>query len=325
MEKKKIKIYFTDFWKGFDPADNFFVNRLKLYFDVVLDEKKPEYLFYSWNGIKNHKYRKSIKIYFTGENDVPDFNLCDYAIGFQHINFDDRFLRFPLYLIYRCFEQVTQPEIDFNDTSALLNRKFCSFVVSNSKVADPIREEFFKKLCEYKKVDSGGRFLNNIGEAVPDKFEFIKNYKFNIAFENSSANGYTTEKLIEPMAAGSIPIYWGDPVVGLDFNKKSFVCVNDFDCIDEAVKEIIRLDTDDQAYIEMLSESCFAQGHKTHREWLESYDNFLQRIMNQPVENAKRCTGYGFARYYRKNSYIMSKIGSFPILRYIIRKLSYLP
>ena len=320
--KKTIKIFFVDFWAGFDPKDNFFIKRLELYYTVILDSK-PDYLFYSLNGTENIKYSNCIKIYFSGENDVPNFNLCDYALSFHYITFADRHFRFPLYNLYKCFEQVTHSELNSNDFSVFLNRKFCNFLVSNSTGADPMREQFFKKLCEYKKVDSGGRFLNNIGDSVPDKFEFIKSYKFTIAFENSSASGYTTEKLIEPFAARSIPLYWGDPDVHLDFNKKAFICVSDFENIDDAIKEIIRLDTDDQAYIKMLSESCFAPGQKNQREWIDSFDTYICNIINQPIISAKRCTEYGYAKFYIKNNYIMSKIGSLPILKYFIRKLSY--
>lgn len=51
----------------------------------------------------------------------------------------------------------------------LLERKFCSFVVSNGFNCDKEREIFFKLLNTYKKIDSGGRFLNNIGYRVYDK------------------------------------------------------------------------------------------------------------------------------------------------------------
>ena len=68
---------------------------------------------------------------------------------------------------------------------------------------------------QYKHIDSGGKYKNNIGAPVADKLAFLSEGKFNIAFENSSANGYTTEKLIEAFAAGTIPLYWGDESVSL--------------------------------------------------------------------------------------------------------------
>jgi len=321
--KKTIKIYFVDFWSDFDPKDNLFIKRLKNYYNVIIDEK-PEYLFYSHNGNENLKFNSCVKIYFSGENDVPDFNLCDYAIAFHHITFEDRYFRLPLYTLYKCFEKISDSAFNSNNTSSFLNRKFCNFVVSNSKGADPIRELFFKKLCEYKKVDSGGKYLNNIGRPVSDKLEFIKDYKFTIAFENSSASGYTTEKLIEPMAANSVPIYWGNPSVHLDFNKKSFICVNDFDNIDQAVNEIIKLDTHDDAYLKILSEPHYNTGQRNYIDYMNDFDTFMNHIFEQPFIKAKRQTRFGYAKYYQKNKLIMSKIGSLPLLKYIVRKLSYL-
>lgn len=72
----------------------------------------------------------------------------------------------------------------------------------------------FEALKKYKKVNSGGRYLNNIGRAVVDKIQFESRHKFSICFENSSYPGYTTEKIIEAFAAKTIPIYWGNPCVG---------------------------------------------------------------------------------------------------------------
>ena len=74
-----------------------------------------------------------------------------------------------------------------------------------------------------EKVDSGGKFLNNVGGPVTDKLSFIKDYKFVISFENSSYPGYTTEKILEPMLVNSIPVYWGNPLVYNDFNYRTYI------------------------------------------------------------------------------------------------------
>jgi len=48
--------------------------------------------------------------------------------------------------------------------------------------------------------------------AVSSKRDVLSRYKFTIAFENSKdIPGYVTEKIIDPMLAGSIPVYWGAP------------------------------------------------------------------------------------------------------------------
>lgn len=80
----------------------------------------------------------------------------------------------------------------------------------------------------YKKVDSGGKYKNNIGKPVENKRDFQMTHKFVIAFENTSTRGYTTEKIIGAYAAGAVPIYWGDPDVAMTFNTKSFINCNEY-------------------------------------------------------------------------------------------------
>lgn len=321
MEMKTVRIYFCDFWNGFNPADNFFIAQLKPHYNVILDSSNPDFLFYSWNGSKHYSYENAVKIYFTGENDVPDFNECDYAIGFQPIVFGDRYLRMPLYVLYDCFSRLTHSR-NIADDASLINRKFCSYVVSNAKAADPYREYFFKELNKYKKIDSGGKYMNNVGGPVKDKYAFIRNYKFNIAFENSKADGYTTEKLVEPLTENTLPVYWGNPLVENDFNKASFVFVNDFASADKAIEEIIRLDNDNDAYLKMLHAPALNPGQKTQKEWLEVFDAYIFSIFENK-ETAYRVTQYGFTRFLRNRKRILSGIYTLPGLKFIIRKLSY--
>ena len=56
-----IKINFVDFWKNFNPKDNYFYNFLDKHFDVELSEN-PDYCFFSVYGYEHLKYNKSIKI-----------------------------------------------------------------------------------------------------------------------------------------------------------------------------------------------------------------------------------------------------------------------
>jgi hypothetical protein len=305
---KRIKIYFEDFWPGFDIESNFITEFLRQEYVVVIDNN-PDYLFFSVFDYNHLKYRNCIKIFYSGENIEPDFNLCDYAIAFQHLNAGDRYLRHPLF-VDSGFEKIENKQIDQDKA---LNRKFCNFVYSNWKWSDPVRETFFKKLSKYRKVDSGGRYLNNIGSPVTDKIDFIKDYKFTIAFENSSLSGYTTEKIVEPMIVNSMPIYWGNPDIHLDFNKESIICVNDYDTLDAAVDEVIRLDKDDRAYLEKLSKSWYTGQSYAERQL--KLLSFLKNIFDQELSKAKRTTDYGYVRTYRRKQETMGQLFKEKIMR----------
>jgi hypothetical protein len=290
---KKLKIFFTDFWINFSFEENLIYRTLIKKYDVVIDQY-PEYLFYSAYGFEHVKYN-CIKIFYTGENLVPDFNLCDYAIGFHFINFEDRYLRIPLCFTRESYKSVIHKTVDFKN---VLNRKFCNFVYSNSNYADPFRLLFFEKLSEYKKVDSGGSLQNNIGGRVKDKIQFLADYKFTIAFENSEVNGYTTEKIVEPMSVNSIPIYWGNPKIGVDFNLDSFILVKDksIDEINKSIEKIKFLDNHDDEYLKLLSLPWI--NHDQYYQYEPVLSEFLDYIITQPYLKAKRRAEYGSNKVY---------------------------
>ncbi len=296
MEKKIIKIKFVDFWAHWNKENNFLINCLKEKYNVEFSDN-PDYIFFSnFNPKFDHmKYNNSVKIFYTQENICPDFNYADYAIGFDNINFEDRYLNYPIYYIPERYKDkwdlMLKKHLNINESMA--KREFCSFVVSN-KNGDLIRETFFLKLCEYKKVDSGGRYLNNIDNDTPPPNKFVKNklefdskHKFSICFENSSHPGYTTEKIIEAFAAKTIPIYWGDPNICKMFNPKSFINVNDFKKLEDAIEKIKEIDNDDTLYLKYLKEPALLTSNNYNQKQKE-LQHFLYNIFDQPVDKAKR-------------------------------------
>lgn len=128
-------------------------------------------------------------------------------------------------------------------------------VVSNAHSKKRIN--FFQHLSNVKHVDSGGRALNNVGGPVKDKLSFINDYRFVIAFENSSYPGYVTEKILEPLSMNCIPLYWGNPLVENDFNKKRFLNYNDFSNEEALIKRIMEIDENEEEALAILSQPVF--------------------------------------------------------------------
>lgn len=250
-----IKIKFVDFWPNFNVNDNFFIEIIKDKYEIEFSDN-PEFLFYSVYG-KSHLKYDCIKIFYTGENIIPDFNYCDYAFGYHHINFENRYFRLPLYLLYKDIIDLVNFKHLIDSNEIIQKNRFCNFIYSNSN--GKLRNEFFDKLNQYKFIDSGGRFKNNLGHLIDNKIEFQKKFKFSIAFENSYGLGYTTEKIIDAFAAKTIPIYWGNPLVHRDFNTNAFINVHDYSSLDEVVNEIIRIDQDDEIWMKYLSEPAFKE------------------------------------------------------------------
>lgn len=296
---KNIRIHFTDFWRNFDPENNFIYKTLEKNYNIVISDD-PDFLFFSCQGFSHLDY-ECVKIFYTGENLVPDFNFCDYAIGFHYLDFGERYLRVPLFSIRHNYKGLLETS-EIENKRDFLDRKFCNFLYSNKNNAHPIRKKFFERLNEYKKVDSGGKYLNNMNHQVNNKLSFLSEYKFTIAFENSACEGYTTEKLVDPMSVSSVPIYWGNPLVGKDFNTASFISLkNSSDKeIENTIKKIIELDRDDDQYLSLLKQPWLFPNQYINAE--KNIENFLNVIFSSSrFDNIKR-PKYGRNRF-QKNIY----------------------
>lgn len=279
-EKTTIKIQFTDFWKGFNPRDNNFHNLLIKHYNVELSDT-PDFLFYSVFGCSYLDY-PCTRIFFTGENVRPDFSQCDYSLSFDHDDYHGKNYRFPVYAIEHDLQLLLRPK----DPESIMRdkKKFCNFVYSNPD--SQRRIEFFRKLCRYRQVDSGGMVLNNIGGRIKDKIKFIADYTFTIAFENESYPGYTTEKIVDAMQVNSIPIYWGNPKIDLDFNAASFINCHDF-ADDEAILRRVReIDQNDDSYRQLLAEP-----------WLKG------SVLNRYVDEANVLAWFGKI-FHQQSTYI---------------------
>lgn len=284
---KKLKIKFTGFPPYHDPHRQLYYRFLQEHYELEECES-PDYIIDGGQTFHHMKY-DCVKILISSENDVPDFNAYDYAVGCQDMRFGDRYIRFPWFAAYVYFQDIRKRKTSFDET--LLKRKFCSFVVSNAEFGDPLRKKFFERLSKYKRVDSGGRYMNNVGGPVGDKLAFCRDYKFNIAFENSSSPGYTTEKIMEAYVAQTVPIYYGNPEVAVDFRPDSMVHVRDAADIERAVEEIIRLDQDDEAYMKRVTAPCLTESDPSVYE--SRLNDFLSSIFDRPLEAARRRCRYG--------------------------------
>lgn len=280
---KKIKIAFSDFWDGFEynpkekeNYDNTFYRVLKSNFDLEIDYENPDFLIYSIFG-NNHRNYNCKKIFYTGENLRPDFSYCDYAISFDYLD-NPNHLRFPLSALTLHEKGITdfKKEIDF-DLIKTKKTRFCNFVFSNPKGNE--RNFLFQELSKYKRIDSGGFVFNNMGQTVNDKLEFIDNYKFTIAFENSESPGYTTEKLVHPKLVNSIPIYWGNPKVGLDWNTSAFINYYDQGNFKNLIEFIKEIDNNDDLYYEMLMEPHYKEEKIPEDHKIENLINFFQSVL----------------------------------------------
>jgi hypothetical protein len=301
---KEIKINFVDFWSGFDKTNNYFYNLLVQKYKVSIDEN-PDLLFYSCYSNKYLDY-KCTRIFYTGENVKPDFLACDFAFSFGYNTRKNHF-RLPLYSLYIDHHNMlgNLQTISSREEARRIWRaktKFCCMVVSNPN--SPKRLEFFTTLSKIKLVDSGGSVLNNVGGRVEDKADFIKDYKFVISFENCQYNGYTTEKILEPIYADCIPIYWGNTSVDKDFNSKRFLDYNSFQSEEELIARLLEIDQNEELAIEMLMQPTFNLDKISHEAEHQEVLQILEGIIENPGKPIAK-TFWSFLHQFKRLCYIL--------------------
>ena len=288
---KHIRIGYTD-WNNSRAMKyiNFLKTNLndKYEFELVTDE--PDYLLFSFYGSehKNVKYNTSIKIAIYEEGFIPTFNEEDYIFGVAHILYLDRYFRKASLLEYLG----NLKNKDFREVrNKILNgqkrEKFCAAVFGHEKNEDHFREKFVNELSKYKKVDMGGEINNTIGYNVTDNIKFFKEYKFSIAFEKNSGDGYATGHIINSFLAGTIPIYYGDYFIDEYINPDTYILVrNDIDLQDK-IEYIKEVDKDDKLYLEFFSKDILLDENIVEKRKKEELD-YWSHIFRPDKIDAKR-------------------------------------
>ena len=286
-----IKLWLTDFNSSRDkePIGGVKSNILKFlthHFDIELTPKNPDYLLYSCFGINFLKYQCP-RIFFSEENLYSDPIESDFSFSYNPTTKHNFY--FPSY--YFLYNEELDALLRARDIRTCLatKTKFCNFIYSNPHCV--ARNVFYMLLSEYKQIDAAGPLFSNTS-GLNDrkatgwrttKIPFIRPYKFTIAFENSSSPGYTTEKIVHAFAAGSVPIYWGDPMIARVFNPNAFINCHDFKDFNAVVEHIIEVDNNNARYLNYLESSPFINDNfEAERETNRSLavDRFAQIFKN---------------------------------------------
>lgn len=282
--KNKLKIDIINFWKGFREGEinnDYFFNLIRQRYDVEICNE-PDVLFFSVfpDALKDLKDYSCLKIFYTGENVSPREYDCDYSFSFEET--DEKNFQLPNFVRHPYFQEFLKQ--DFSTKAQELRNypktKFCNFIYSNRNAQE--RQLFCQKLNGYKQIDCPGSVLNNMPSLGPgwgNKLNFIKQYKFTIAFENVSAPHYTTEKIYHPLLVKSIPIYWGNPAVGNYFDPASFINCHDYENFDRVIARIKEIDNDDNLYRQYLDSSPVSKDSKLHNFAEEAILNRLDQIL----------------------------------------------
>ncbi|HEX4520928.1 MAG TPA: glycosyltransferase family 10 [Gaiellaceae bacterium] len=246
-----LRLAVSDFWRSFDPGTrNFLFATLRERWRLELDERAG-LLAYGPFG-QSHAASRVTKVYCSGEPFAYPSRLGrDFSLSW-HLRDDERHVR----VVNGAWEPLANPAEfaaipprSFDDWAS--RPDFCNFVFANA--GPPERREFLEALSRRRFVHSPGEVGTNTegipkGRRTPDwwlrKLPYLRRFRFTIAFENASLPGYTSEKCVDALLGGTVPIYWGNSEIAIDVDPGSFVDARDFASWDELADHVIQLDDD---------------------------------------------------------------------------------
>ena len=237
----------------------------------------------------------------------PDFNSFDWAISFVPEDFQGRNFRPHPHLTFVRGFGLGNMAFDLEDQrgrKSWKERNPCDFIYSNPQ-AHSFRDSFFLDLSEKLKIDSLGRHLNSgnfqfsTGKALRSNWietliDAKSNYRFSISIENASFSGYTSEKLLSSFAAGSIPIYWGNPLIAEEFNMRRFLNLHDYLNLSEAIDHICHITNSEREWLDIVKEPVYTpiQEKLILKNEQELKEFFAQMFEDIESSHARRGLGY---------------------------------
>lgn len=146
-------------------------------------------------------------------------------------------------------------------------RRFCAFLYSQCDW--PHRQYFYDVLNSMEPVDAIGKCAGALKAQeknhklasrrsswyLDDAVNQYEQFKFVIAFENSIAPGYVTEKVVNAFLAGAIPIFWGNStsLAGL-FNPHSYIDCGTFATLRKCADRVLEVHRSVELYESMRRE-----------------------------------------------------------------------
>lgn len=263
-----IKICYINYWPNDGNCqDRWLSNYIKENIgpiQIVTTKDNPDILIGSCMGdINTVKHTKAkIKIFFYGENleRYPPYNniellksTFDIIAGFKYTDKKNKIFRMPLWLLYYPYYNmkdknkniVTFLENEYQKNKNMEKNEFASLIARHDRGGQ--RKNLLREMQTYGNVLCPSDFNNNcnhISRGNKAKIEFIKKTKYNICPENSTFEGYYTEKIFQAFEAGTIPIYWAIEEPEKEILNKNKYCfiqnINDKYEVERKIKDAVQ-------------------------------------------------------------------------------------
>lgn len=220
-----------DWYRSIDTFHNRFPNDWNF---TYWQEKNNEVTIFITRGIFDvDKIESNIKIAIP--SDLREFHGSIYKFIEDNIEKFDRVITYDERLLklypHKCFPSpAMKPWIWPKEQQQIYSKnKLCSFITSTKQMlpGHRFRVEILNTI-----LNSNSSMIDCFGEGhnpLPEeegKLYGLKDYAFSISMENHQSEFYFSEKLLDVILSGCIPIYWGSNRIKNFFNPKGFIIFN---------------------------------------------------------------------------------------------------
>ena len=270
--KSILYVNYVDMWEYFYWYEFDIYNILSQRYHVYISNT-PKFLFYSSYG-NEYKNYNCVKIFISDNEKIPNFNECNYGIGYQLVNITkNRYIQKPINVDY-FKDNKTIYNISIEDNVNITAKNFCGVIEAEYS---EMLKNFCAKLSKYKKVEE-----YKLDEYEPEH-EFLEKHKF--AVINSGNYRSNLIRFNQAFKAGTIPIYLGDdPFMGV-YNNKSFIWIRNEIEFEEKIEYIKEIDKNESLYKEIINERIIFN-ENNYNEKKEKYTEFIFNIIETHLNNS---------------------------------------
>ena len=130
------------------------------------------------------------------------------------------------------------PQVAPHETKVYNKSKFCSLVASDKNYfpGHTLRHEIIRKFPKVVTPLGGGY------SPFERKVSGYADYMFSIAVENCKVDGHLTDQILDPIACGTVPVYWGTPSICDLFDPKGIIRFDDIQELEQILATLTQED-----------------------------------------------------------------------------------
>jgi len=147
--------------------------------------------------------------------------------------------------------------------------KTCSLFVSEKRrsIGHSFRADVMR-VSRLMDIDVFGRNYN----PVDSKTEGLRDYRYSIVIESIRCAGYFSEKIIDCMCQGTVPIYWGDPDIGERFDTDGIIQFNNMDELMDILVNVVSEDDYKKRFKALAENLMRCEDYMCAEDWI--YDHY---------------------------------------------------